>query len=91
MVENGMISCIRSKHASTPSLYIYHLSTSVENLVLYFTHLKATYKYFKLNPCKDKKGQKIINIKKPKGLHNMETFKWYMTIHYKIPLEVINE
>ncbi|XP_057847577.1 probable fatty acyl-CoA reductase 5 [Cryptomeria japonica] len=89
MVANGMISCLR-RHASNPGLYIYHLTTSVQNPLLYFTGIKAAYEYFKLNPCKDKKGQKIINIKKAKALHNMEIFRRYMTLHYKIPLQILH-
>ncbi|KAH9309280.1 hypothetical protein KI387_037191, partial [Taxus chinensis] len=86
MVANGMISCL-GKHASTPGLYIYHLASSVQNPLLYFTGVKAAYDYFKLHPFQEKNSTKLVKIKKPQALHSMEIFRRYMCVRYKIPLQ----
>ncbi|KAH9309282.1 hypothetical protein KI387_037193 [Taxus chinensis] len=89
MVANGMISCL-GKHASTPGLYIYHLASSVQNPLLYFTGVKAAYDYFKLHPFQKKNSTKLVKIKKPQALHSMEIFRRHMRLHYKIPLQMLH-
>ncbi|GLJ37424.1 hypothetical protein SUGI_0760310 [Cryptomeria japonica] len=87
MVVNCMIACMY-KHAKEPDLFIYQVATSVENPLFYDVGVTAAYNYFLLHPCKTKKG-KIVKVERPFVIRSMESFRQYMKLHYKIPIEVL--
>eukprot|EP01018_Ginkgo_biloba_P004728 Gb_38743 [translate_table: standard] len=85
MVANAMISSI-ARHASEPGLFVYHLASSVANTLFYNVGVDAAYNYFLLHPRTTKTGN-LIEVKKPYVLETMDSFRRYMTLYYKIPIE----
>ncbi|KAH9309272.1 hypothetical protein KI387_037183, partial [Taxus chinensis] len=87
MVANCMITSI-ARHASQPGISLYHVASSVANPLNYNIVVDATYNYFKSHPCTAKNG-KIVRVKEPHFLESMSSFKRFMTLHYKIPLQLL--
>eukprot|EP01018_Ginkgo_biloba_P004727 Gb_12942 [translate_table: standard] len=86
-VANGMISSI-ARHASKPGLRVYHLASSVANKLVYSVGVDAAHDYFSLNPCTARNGR-LVKVKKPYLLESMDSFRRYMTLYYKVPIELV--
>ncbi|KAI0531143.1 hypothetical protein KFK09_000695 [Dendrobium nobile] len=85
MVVNAMISAITA-HSNQHSEFIYHVSSSVRNLVKYSTIEKCVYQYFVKNPQTRSDG-KEIKANKFHFIRTMPIFHRYMLLHYRVPLE----
>ncbi|KAL0928874.1 hypothetical protein M5K25_000802 [Dendrobium thyrsiflorum] len=85
MVVNAMISAITA-HSNQHSEFIYHVSSSVRNLVKYSTIAKCVYQYIAKNPQTRRDG-KEIKANKFHFITTMPIFHRYMLLHYRLPLE----
>lgn len=83
---NAMIVAMVA-HLNQPSEIIYHVSSSVRNPVKYVTLLNSGHQYFCEHPRRGKDGKTVLTNKLP-IFSTMETFHGYMTLRFKIPLEV---
>ncbi|PKU60700.1 Fatty acyl-CoA reductase 3 [Dendrobium catenatum] len=85
MVANAMILAITT-HSNQHSEVIYHVSSSVRNLVKTSTIEKCVYQYIVKNHQTRSDGKEI----KANKLHfkrTMTSFHIYMLLHYRLPLE----
>ncbi|GLJ37421.1 hypothetical protein SUGI_0760110 [Cryptomeria japonica] len=87
MVANSMIVSI-ARHGTEPGLFLYHATSSVANPLHYNVVVDATYNYFLKNPCTAKNG-KVVRVKEPYFLQSMSSFTLYMTLCFKIPLQLL--
>ncbi|KAH9309274.1 hypothetical protein KI387_037185, partial [Taxus chinensis] len=94
MVANCMIASI-ARHGSVQAeadadaaLFLCHAASSVANPLHYSVVADSTYIYFLTNPWTAKDG-KTVRVKKPHFLDSMSSFKLYMTLRYKIPLQIL--
>ncbi|PKU79918.1 putative fatty acyl-CoA reductase 4 [Dendrobium catenatum] len=85
MVVNAMILAI-----ATHSNVIYHVSSSVRNLVKLSTIEKCFYQYIAKNRPTRSDG-KEIKANKFHFIRTMPIFHRYMLLHYRLPLEVFDD
>lgn len=87
MVVNAMIVAMAT-HASENGLFIYHVASSIGNPLHSSVAVDAAYNYFTEHPCVDKNGN-IVHVKTPHFLETMKSFRGYMYMHYKAPIQAI--
>ncbi|XXG64994.1 hypothetical protein AAC387_Pa05g2804 [Persea americana] len=87
MVVNAMIATM-VVHLKQRSEFLYHVSSSVQNPVHYYTLENSTYQYFAKNPCKDKDGN-LVKLGKVTVFPTMASFERYVTIRYRLPLKCL--
>ncbi|XP_028555399.1 fatty acyl-CoA reductase 3 [Dendrobium catenatum] len=85
MVVNAMISAITA-HSNQHSEFIYHVSSSVRNLVKYSTVEQCAYQYMKKNTQTGGDGKTIKTVRF-QFMRTMSIFHRYMFLHYRLPLE----
>ncbi|KAI0531149.1 hypothetical protein KFK09_000702 [Dendrobium nobile] len=85
MVVNAMISAITA-HSNQHSEFIYHVSSSVRNLVKYSTVEQCAYQYMKKNTQTSGDGKTIKTVRF-QFMRTMSIFHRYMFLHYRLPLE----
>lgn len=83
---NAMVMVMVS-HSNQPTEVIYHVSSSVRNPVKYETLIECGHQYFCEHPRVEKDGT-IVETKKLPIFSTMESFRRYMSVRYKLPLEV---
>ena len=86
MVVNAMIAAI-VMHSGEDADSVYHTSSSVRNPVRFVTFEQSGYRYFRENPRVGKNGN-MIGFKRVHLFNSVSAFKAYMTLRYKLPLEV---
>ncbi|GLJ37414.1 hypothetical protein SUGI_0760030 [Cryptomeria japonica] len=87
VVANCMIASI-ARNASQSGLSVYHVASSNMNPLKYNVIVDASYNYFSAHPCTSRNGR-IVRVKKLQSLESMSTFKLYMTLYNRIPLQVL--
>jgi len=88
MVVNAMIAAI-VMHSGEDAEMIYHISSSMRNPVRFVTFEQCLYRYFKENPRIGKNGT-VIGFNRMHIFSTVSTFKAYMTLRYKLPLEALH-
>ncbi|KAJ3691708.1 hypothetical protein LUZ61_020872 [Rhynchospora tenuis] len=88
MVVNAMIAAM-VMHSGENTETIYHVSSSLRNPILFRTFEQSGYRYFRENPRVGKNG-KTIGFKRVHFFNTIGGFKAYMTLRYKLPLEVLH-
>lgn len=83
MVISAMMAAINS-HWNKQAQVIYHVTSAPLPLSLI---VESMYKYFHTNPRTNKDG-KIIKNKRVLMFKRFAYFQAYMTLRYKVPLEV---
>lgn len=87
MVVNAMIAAITA-HSNQRSEFIYHISSSVRNMVKYSTIEECTYEYMLKNPPANGEGKAVKKVRFH-FLRTMPMFHKYMLLHYRLPLEAL--
>ncbi|XP_020112859.1 probable fatty acyl-CoA reductase 4 isoform X1 [Ananas comosus] len=88
MVVNAMISTIVA-HSSQQDEFIYHVGSSMRNPASYSILEQCGYEYFLENPRIGKDG-KPTKTKRLPIFRTLGSFQGYMTLRYKLPLEVLH-
>lgn len=87
MVVNAMIAAIAA-HSRERGEFIYHIGSSVRNPVTFSSIEQCVLSYFLENPPVAKDG-KTMKVKRIPAFSNMTLFRIYVTIRYRLPLEVM--
>ncbi|CAN8277800.1 unnamed protein product [Cochlearia groenlandica] len=88
MVANAMITAIATHAAKLGSHTVYHVGSSCKNPIT-FDHIHdLAARYFTKSPLLGRDGSHII-VSKGIILSTMAKFKFYMTIRYKLPLQMM--
>ncbi|GLJ37412.1 hypothetical protein SUGI_0760010 [Cryptomeria japonica] len=87
MVANCMIASI-ARNSSQCGLHIYHVGSSHANPLKDTTSRDYWYNYFSAHPCTSENGS-IVRVKKLRYLESMADFKFYMTLYYLIPFQIL--
>ncbi|XP_077230437.1 alcohol-forming fatty acyl-CoA reductase-like isoform X1 [Tasmannia lanceolata] len=85
MVVNAMIVNMAA-HSRQPSIFIYHIGSSVQNPYSIPKLLDKMYHYFSKNPCITDDGRPI-RVSRTTIFNAMDTFWLYMTLRYMLPLK----
>ncbi|KAF3338229.1 fatty acyl-CoA reductase 1-like protein [Carex littledalei] len=88
IVVNAMIAAI-VMHSGKDAETIYHTSSSTRNPVQFVTFLQCMYRYFRENPRIGKNGN-TIGFNRVHIFNTVSSFKAYMTLRYKLPLEAFH-
>jgi alcohol-forming fatty acyl-CoA reductase len=86
MVVNAMIAAMVMNSGENAET-IYHVSSSLRNPVPLSTFEESVYRYFRENPRVGKNG-KTVAFRRIHFFSTVGGFKTYMTLRYKLPLEV---
>lgn len=86
MVVNAMIVTMAA-HLNQRSEFIYHVSSGVRNPVTYAAIEQCGWRYFLENPRVGKDG-KIMKTKRITVFRTLYGFHAYVTLRYRLPLEV---
>uniref|UniRef100_A0A0D9ZJF5 Fatty acyl-CoA reductase n=1 Tax=Oryza glumipatula TaxID=40148 RepID=A0A0D9ZJF5_9ORYZ len=88
MVINAMMAAINS-HWKKQAQVIYHVTSAHQNPLPLSLIVESMYKYFHINPRTNKDG-KIIKNKRVLMFKRFAYFQAYMTLRYKVPLEMMH-
>ncbi|XP_072969355.1 fatty acyl-CoA reductase 3-like [Typha angustifolia] len=88
MVVNAMIVAMAA-YLNNQSEIIYHVSSSMRNPVAFSILQLCVYQYFSKHPRTGKNG-KTIKTRKVPMFRNLASFRTYMVLRYKLPLEVLH-
>uniref|UniRef100_A0A0E0DCX2 Fatty acyl-CoA reductase n=1 Tax=Oryza meridionalis TaxID=40149 RepID=A0A0E0DCX2_9ORYZ len=88
MVINAMMAAINS-HWNKRAQVIYHVTSAHQNPLPLSLIVESMYKYFHTNPRTNKDG-KIIKNKRVLMFKRFAYFQAYMTLRYKVPLEMMH-
>uniref|UniRef100_A0A0D3FUK1 Fatty acyl-CoA reductase n=1 Tax=Oryza barthii TaxID=65489 RepID=A0A0D3FUK1_9ORYZ len=88
MVINAMMAAINS-HWNKRAQVIYHVTSAHQNPLPLSLIVESIYKYFHTNPRTNKDG-KIIKNKRVLIFKRFAYFQAYMTLRYKVPLEMMH-
>ncbi|RRT44543.1 hypothetical protein B296_00033878, partial [Ensete ventricosum] len=86
MVVNAMMATMAA-HAKQQAEFIYHMGSSVRNPVSYATLEHCGFRYFLANPRVRRDGS-VIQTRRLPFIKSMVGFRVFMTLRYKLPLEV---
>ncbi|URE32455.1 fatty acyl-CoA reductase [Musa troglodytarum] len=88
MVVNAMMATMAA-HSGQQAELVYHMSSSVRNPVTYATLEHCGFRYFLANPRVGRDGS-VMPTKKLRFIKSMVVFRVFMTLRYKLPLEVMH-
>ncbi|THU48430.1 hypothetical protein C4D60_Mb09t26160 [Musa balbisiana] len=86
MVVNAMMATMAA-HSKQQAEFIYHMGSSVRNPVTYATLEHCHFRYFLANPRVGRDGS-VMPTKRLSFIKSMVGFRVFMTLRYKLPLEV---
>ncbi|RRT63117.1 hypothetical protein B296_00000869, partial [Ensete ventricosum] len=86
MVVNAMMATMAT-HAKQQAQFIYHMGSSVRKPVTYATVEHCVFRYFLTNPRVGRDGS-VMQLKRLRFIKSMVGFRVFMTLRYKLPLEV---
>ncbi|RWW50980.1 hypothetical protein BHE74_00042702, partial [Ensete ventricosum] len=86
MVVNAMMATMAA-HAKQQAEFIYHMGSSVRSPVSYATLEHCGFRYFLANPRVRRDGS-VIQTRRLPFIKSMVGFRVFMTLRYKLPLEV---
>ncbi|CAL9247736.1 unnamed protein product [Arabidopsis halleri] len=88
MVANAMITAA-AKHAGDSGVHmVYHVGSSHQNPVTFGEIHEIAVRYFTKNPLRSRNGS-LINVSKVRFISTMALFSAYMTLRYKLPLQLL--
>jgi len=88
MVANAMITAA-AKHAGGSGVHmVYHVGSSHQNPVTFGEIHEIAVRYFTKNPLRSRNGS-LITVSKVRFIPTMALFSLYMTLRYKLPLQVL--
>ncbi|CAH2065429.1 unnamed protein product, partial [Thlaspi arvense] len=88
MVANAMITAAAT-HAGGSGIYmVYHVGSSHQNPVTFGDIHEIAVHYFTKNPLRSRNGS-LIAVSKMRLISTMASFSLYMTIRFKLPLQVL--
>lgn len=87
MVVNAMIAAATAHSGETGVQAIYHVGSSCKNPVTFGQLHDFTASYFSKSPLVGRNGSPVI-VTKGTILSTMGQFSLYMTLRYKLPLQV---
>ncbi|CAD5169305.1 unnamed protein product [Musa acuminata subsp. malaccensis] len=88
MVVNAMMATMAA-HSKQQAEFIYHMGSSVRNPVTYATLEHCHFRYFLANPRVGRDGS-VMPTKRLSFIKSMVRFRVFMTLRYKLPLEVMH-
>ena len=87
MVVNAMMAAMAA-HLEEQAHVIYHVTSSLRNPTTY-TNLKESFqRYFFDNPLCNGRNAKRVQLKKMRFIGRVAWLRLYITIKYKLPLQV---
>ncbi|CAA7047214.1 unnamed protein product [Microthlaspi erraticum] len=88
MVANAMITAA-AIHAGCSGVHmVYHVGSSHQNPVTFGDLHEIMVRYFTENPLRSRNGS-LITVSKVRLISTMRLFSLYMTLRFKLPLQVI--
>lgn len=87
MVVNAMIAAATANSGETGIQAIYHVGSSCQNPITFGQLHDINARYFTKRPLVGRNGSPII-VSKGTILSTMAQFSLYMTLRYKLPLQV---
>ncbi|URE23005.1 fatty acyl-CoA reductase [Musa troglodytarum] len=88
MVVNAMMATMAARSGQQAE-FIYHMGSSVRNPVTYATLEHCGFRYFLANPRVGRDGS-VMLTKRLRFIKSMVVFRVFMTLRYKLPLEVMH-
>jgi len=88
MVVNAMVVAM-AVHWNKKGQIVIHVTSSLQNPLSTSTTLEMMYRYFSTNPQMGKNGR-VIRAKRLPLTNNVGSFRTYMFLKYKLPLEMLH-
>ncbi|CAH8267403.1 unnamed protein product [Arabidopsis lyrata] len=88
MVANAMVTAVAIHAGKLGSQTVYHVGSSCKNPITFEQIHDLAARYFTKNPLVGRDGSSII-VSKGTILSTMAQFSFYMTLRYKLPLQML--
>ncbi|XP_010514782.1 PREDICTED: probable fatty acyl-CoA reductase 5 [Camelina sativa] len=89
MVANAMITAAATHAGGSGVHMVYHVGSSHQNPVTFGEIHEIAVRYFTKNPLRSRSTGSLITVSKLRFLSTMGLFSLYMTLRYKLPLQLL--
>lgn len=88
MVANAMITATATHAGGSGVHMVYHVGSSHQNPVTFGEIHEISVRYFTKSPLRSRNGS-LIAVSKVRLISTMALFSLYMTLRFKLPLQVL--